>query len=460
MGVRNGVEYQRPPGFGVRHIQTFFLFLGMLLAYCMRVNMSIAIVDMTNSDNDLYFDWTYGTQSIILSSFYWGYVVFQIPSGVLAGKIGGKILIIVVVSTNAILSLMLPIAGKLGDWKLVCLCRVLQGLFQAPLFPSMHQLLSQWVPLEEKGTLCTLVYAGSTLGIFTQNIVSGLLATAFGWQSIFYVNGALGIIWTIGYVILGAATPEQSGFIKQDELKYIQASLGRTEKQKSHPTPFKKIIKCLPFWAAVAAHCGQNWGFIALMTEMPTYMAKVLDVKLSKNGMLSALPYLSMYVLSFPMGMMTDVIIRRGWLNVTNTRKLFNSIGLWGPAIALIGLSYMPEGNMLVAVIMLTITVGVNAGHYTGYTLVLIDMAPNFSASLMGISNCFANIVSLISPLIWGVIIEDETDPAEWRKCFFLSSGIYFLTNLCFVLFATSVTQSWNEPENNEKSDNKTARND
>lgn len=42
-------------------------------------------------------------------------------------------------------------------------------------------------------------------------------------------------------------------------------------------------------------------------------------------------------------------------------------LGLWGPAIALIGLSYAPEGNMVYAVVMLTLAVGINAGQYTGY---------------------------------------------------------------------------------------------
>lgn len=51
---------------------------------------------------------------------------------------------------------------------------------------------------------------------------------------------------------------------------------------QKYPTPYKKIALCLPFWAAVVAHCGQNWGFFTLMTEMPTYMAEVLHFKIAK----------------------------------------------------------------------------------------------------------------------------------------------------------------------------------
>ncbi|XP_013180516.1 PREDICTED: putative inorganic phosphate cotransporter isoform X1 [Papilio xuthus] len=441
-------------GLGMRHLQTFLLFLALCLVYSMRVNISMAIVDMTDITKEDHFEWSYSMQSMILSSFFWGYVLLMLPSGELAKRFGGKALITVSVGVNALVSLILPTAAYYGGWKFVVVCRILQGMSQSFVFPSMHHLVSQWIPLEEKGRLSTIIYAGSQLGVAIQLISSGFIASAWGWKAIFYTNGLLGGLWTAAYVFLGAASPEQSKMISQHELKYIQTSLGRTEEQKKHRTPWPKIVTCFPFWAAVVAHCGQNWGFFTLMTEMPTYMAKVLNVNLKQNGVLSSLPYLAMYLLSFPVGFLTDLLIRRRWLSITNTRKLANSIGLWGPALALIGLSYAPEGNMVVSVLMLTLTLGINAGHFTGYMLILVDLAPNFSSSLMAISNFFANIISIIAPLICGVIIQDETDPAEWRKVFFLASGIYFCTNLCFVLFTTSNKQPWNDPEENLSEEN------
>ncbi|CAH2048160.1 unnamed protein product, partial [Iphiclides podalirius] len=444
MGVDKNVNL-RPNGLGVRHAQTFLLFLAMLFAFCMRVNISMAIVDMTNEKHEEYFEWSHSKQSMILSSFFWGYVILQIPAGVLARRIGGKILMTTAVFGNSLLSLLIPSAAKYGGWQMVCACRVLQGLTQGFVYPTMHHLVSQWIPLEENGLLSTIIYAGGQLGIAFQLIISGFIASSWGWQSIFYTNAALGFIWTIAYLTFGSASPEQSKIISKDELKYIQKSLGRVDNQEHHAAPWSKIVTCLPLWAAVAAHCGQNWGFFTLMTEMPTYMAKVLKVNLKDNGVLSSLPYLAMYLLSFPMGAMTDVIIGKGWLSTSNTRRLFNTIGLWGPAIALIGLSYTPKGNIFLAVAMLTLSVGINAGQYTGYMLVIIDLAPNFSGSMMGISNFYANIISIIAPLVCGFIVQEETDPAEWRKVFFLASGVYFFTNLFFLIFMTSTRQAWND---------------
>ncbi|XP_045772826.1 putative inorganic phosphate cotransporter isoform X2 [Maniola jurtina] len=497
MGVPVDIENVRPDGWGVRHTQTFLLFMAMFLAFTMRANMSMAIVDMSNvistnanttttnstnvnttnaeytnmtnmdmaSDNmintdidnvtitnikinnGVHFNWSLQQQSMILSSFFWGYVVLQIPGGELAKRFGGKILITISIAVNSLISLLLPISAKIGDWKFVIFWRVLQGLTQAFMYPSMHHLVSQWIPLEEKGRLSTIIYAGGQLGIASQLIASGFIANAWGWQAIFYTNGALGLLWTAAYLFLGSQSPENSKLISKEELAYIQTSLGRVGKQKKYPTPFKKIALCLPFWAAVVAHCGQNWGFFTLMTEMPTYMSDVLHFNLAKNGMLSSLPYLAMFLLSFPMGSMTDLIIRRNWLSVSNTRKLFNSIGLWGPALALVGLSLAPARIYWLAVVMLVISVGINAGQYTGFMLSSIDMAPNFSSSLMGISNFVANIVSIIAPIVCGFIVHDKTNAAEWHKVFYLASGIYFFTNLFFILFATSTRQSWNEPD-------------
>ncbi|XP_023940699.1 putative inorganic phosphate cotransporter [Bicyclus anynana] len=479
MGVPVEIENIPPKGWGVRHTQTILLFFGMLLAFTMRVNMSMAIVDMTsnntaianetnvenidmtNSDmasenitsasteanKGVHFDWDLQQQSMILSSFFWGYVVLQVPGGELAKRLGGKLLITISVAVNSLISLVLPISAQIGDWKFVIFWRVLQGLTQAFVYPSMHHLVSQWIPLEEKGRLSTIIYAGGQLGIALQLIASGFLATAWGWQAIFYTNGVLGLAWTLAYCFLGSQSPEASKRIAKEELSYIQTSLGRVGEQKKYPTPYKKIALCLPFWAAVIAHCGQNWGFFTLMTEMPTYMKEVLHFNLAKNGILSSLPYLAMFLLSFPMGILTDLIIRRNWLSVSNTRKLFNSIGLWGPALALVGLALAPSHIDWLPVVMLVISVGINAGQYTGFMLISIDLAPNFSSNLMGISNFFANVISIIAPLVCGVIVHDKTDPQEWHKVFYLASGIYFFTNLFFILFTTSEQQSWNEPD-------------
>ncbi|XP_063826136.1 putative inorganic phosphate cotransporter [Ostrinia nubilalis] len=438
---------------GVRHAQALLLFLAMLIAYGMRVNMSMAIVSMTDSDLENSFDWSSKTQSLILSSFFWGYAVLQVPGGEMAARFGGKVLVLTCIVVNSAVSLLIPIGAFYGGWQMVCACRVIQGLSQGFLVPSMHHLIGKWFPLEEKSRFGTFVHSGGQLGTAVQLMISGFISSYWGWPAIFYVNGTIGAVWAAVYVFLGSSTPQTSKVISDEEKMYILTSLGHVGEQKKLKTPWKAIFKSVPFIALIVAHSGQNWGFWTLMTEIPSYMKQVMGVDIGANGVMSALPYLTMYLLSFPLGYLVDLIQKKKWLSITACRKISNTIGHWGPAVALIGLTYAPAGDATTAVIILCVVVGLNAGQYTGYLLVHIDMAPNFGGTLMGITNCIANFVSILAPLVAGLILTDQTDPDQWRIVFYLSSAVYIVCNLIFIIFGTSERQAWNEPESKDTDD-------
>ncbi|XP_028173068.1 putative inorganic phosphate cotransporter isoform X3 [Ostrinia furnacalis] len=439
-----GWRVRAAPALGVRHLQVLLIFFGLLLAYAMRVNMSMAIVAMTDPHSKHAFNWSTQTQSIILSSFFWGYIVLQVPAGVMANRIGGKSLLAAAVGINSLLVLIIPYCALHGSWKLLCACRVLQGLTQGVVFPSVHNMLGKWVPVAEKSRLGTFAYAGSSLGTALQLMFSGFIAEYWGWPMIFHSVGVLGVVWTGFYVCLGSSSPQDSRVISEEEREYIVRSLG--ESDKKYDTPWTSLLRSVPFVALIVVHCGYNWGFWTLMTEMPSYMKKVLGVDIKSNGMLSALPYLAMYLLSLPFGVMVDYVIRKNWLSLSAARKVSNSIGYYGAATALIVLCYVPP-SITAAATLFTIAVALNVGHLTGFLLVHIDMAPNFAGAMMGITNFLANIISIVAPLVAGAILKDDTDQNEWRVVFRLSAVVYFVTNTIFIIYGTSERQRWNDPD-------------
>ncbi|KAL4708188.1 hypothetical protein ACJJTC_005330 [Scirpophaga incertulas] len=409
----------------------------------MRVNMSMAIVSMTEPGAATTYNWTMQIQSVILSSFFWGYVVLQVPGGQLANRVGGKMLLAAALGVNSLVVLIIPVCAQYGGWKLLCVCRAVQGLTQGLVFPSVHEILSKWVPVEEQSRLGPFTYAGTHLGTALQLATAGYVADIWGWPMIFQSVGVLGILWTLLYLYLGSSSPQSSTYISAEERNYIQSSLGCNEKCEKHRTPWKSILTSKPFIALVVVHCGQNWGFWTLLAEMPSYMKLVLGIDIKSNGILSALPYLMLFTLSFPFSIVTEYILKRQWLSLSTCRKLSNSIGMYGAAAALVALCCVPPSNTSAAVALLVAAVGVNAGHMTGFLLVHIDMAPEHAGTMMGITNCVSNIVSIIAPLVAGAIISDETDPAQWHKVFYLASAVYVATNSVFVVLGSSLRQHW-----------------
>lgn len=75
------------------------------------------------------FDWTPETVGVVDSSFFWGYIVTQIPGGFLAARYPANRVFGSAIATSAFLNMLLPIAAKAG-FQYVMLLRIVQGLVE------------------------------------------------------------------------------------------------------------------------------------------------------------------------------------------------------------------------------------------------------------------------------------------------------------------------------------------
>ncbi|RVE43971.1 hypothetical protein evm_011374 [Chilo suppressalis] len=288
---------------------------------------------------------------------------------------------------------------------------------------------------------------GAQLGTIIEMMTSGILsASRWGWPSVFYVAGITCLVWSVLWLIFGASSPSTSKWISDEERKYIEASAGSDELTgDGMPTPWKSIVTSLPFWAILFAHCGQSLGFWTLLTELPSYMNNVLEVDIKNNGLLSALPYMSMFILSFVFSWLADFLVNRNIITLVTSRKIFNTIAFWGPAAALLVLSYLPPNNLALAVVIVAIAVGLNGAHYVGFMIGVYHRGLYCRRTLLGITNACGTVFSIMAPLSVTAVVKDEKLASEWRKVFFISVALYFLGNLFYILFVSGDIQSWNE---------------
>jgi ACS family sodium-dependent inorganic phosphate cotransporter-like MFS transporter 5 len=126
-----------------------------------------------------------------------------------------------------------------------------------------------------------------------------------------------------------------------------------------------------------------------------------------QSGGISALPYLAMWLLGFPISFLADLALSKG-VPVVIVRKFSNSIGLWIPAIAMLLLCVIKTTNSAVFVAILVVAIGFNCGTTCGFQINHIDLSPNFAGSMMSITNCMANVLGIVSPLICGLIVTEE----------------------------------------------------
>ncbi|XP_045498214.1 putative inorganic phosphate cotransporter [Colias croceus] len=488
---------------GYRHKQCILLFLALTSAYSMRTCMGMALVVMTdiepintsntsalkrsindsnismlnlNTSNLDYeindtnvgvvnetsflhslllippyptFKWNKKIQDTVQSSFFWGYMLTQIPAGTIAHHFGAKYLLTGAMLINGVLSFCLPWASSYGGWILTGIFRFVQGLAQACIIPGMHTMFGKWAPLEERGRMTAFAYSGQALGAVLGFPVAGFISSSFlGWPGIFRFYGVLltlvgGFLWW-----LSADSPAQHKYISAAERYYIESSLGQVGDagKKKQAVPWVKILRCRGLYAIMLAHIGQTWCQVTLFAEVPAYMDKVMGVNVKANGLLSALPFLIMWFASFFFSWLSDMLIVRKVFSVTVARKLANSTGAIPASIFFIILAHTSR-NIYIVETLLCIICAFKIACSVGFQVNHIDISPNFSGTMMGMTNFMANCFGSIAPMVAGFILTDVTDEYLWRKVFYLAAIIYFSTNAAYVIMGTGELADWNEPE-------------
>ncbi|XP_014231589.1 putative inorganic phosphate cotransporter isoform X2 [Trichogramma pretiosum] len=431
---------------GARHVQALLLTGGFLCCYAMRVCMSVAVVAMSDKTKPMHFDWDESTQNLMLSSFFWGYVLTQIPGGMVAQRWGAQRLYGAAVGLCGLATLAIPIAARYGDYQLVCACRVFCGLCQGVVPPIIHTLLAKWVPLPERGRFTSFVYSGGWVGNVIALQSSGLLAgSLLGWSSCFYFWGSLSLGWAVLWQFAGRESPAEHTEMAFDERLYIESSLGVVETTAPVTTPWRAILTSVPVWALLVTQCSQSWGFWMLLSKIPSYMDKVLHYDIQNNGLISSLPYLCAWLMSFPVSIMSDWAIRKNRLSTRSSRMICNTFGEVFPALALVGLGFVGAGQQLLAVGILVLAVTGNIAIYCGHHANHMDLSPNYAGPLMGFTNAAANVCSILAPLVQGYVVKDPSNVAEWRSIFFLTAGIYAAGATTFLCFGSVQVQSWND---------------
>lgn len=436
-----------------RHVVALLAMLGFFNVYSLRVNLSVGIVAMTSPT--LYpngtvqappeYNWDSKAQGIILSSFFYGYLCTQLLGGWLGTKLGGATVYGMGLTTTSLLTLVTPLVVTESYYPLVAL-RIIEGLFEGVTYPCIHAVWAKWAPPSERSSMASFAFSGSYIGTVVAMPLSGWLAESFGWASVFYVTGIMGLIWCVAWYSIVRNRPDDDKHISLEELKYLKESLG--EQTSNHIVhPWLEFFKSLPVWSIVFAHFCENWGFYTLLTQLPTFMKDTLNFDLKGAGFMSSLPYLVMAIIMQFAGRLSDWMCNKKIMSVTNVRKVFNCGAFLSQTIFMVLAAYVMTAAGVTTCLVLA--VGLGAFAWPAFSVNHLDIAPQHASVLMGISNTFATLPGILSPIISGYIVTNRTAD-EWKFVFYIAGGIYLVGAVFYGIFASAERQPWAIDETEE----------
>eukprot|EP01113_Clastostelium_recurvatum_P049013 TRINITY_DN9017_c0_g2_i3.p1 TRINITY_DN9017_c0_g2~~TRINITY_DN9017_c0_g2_i3.p1 ORF type:complete len:492 (-),score=80.29 TRINITY_DN9017_c0_g2_i3:31-1506(-) len=205
-----------------RHFPIAFLSgVCMILSYLDRSIISIAILPLCDE-----IGCTTRSKGMILGAFYYGYISTQIIGGI-AARVWGpyRVLAIMVTVWSCFTALTAPSASLV--WVLV-LIRICVGLAEGFGHPCILTIASAWFPYMERATSVAAIFGCTYIGSTLAMVVVPPLVDIMGWRSVFYISGAMGMIWVCAWSIFGSDGPASNRFISNEERDYIVQNLHDT----------------------------------------------------------------------------------------------------------------------------------------------------------------------------------------------------------------------------------------
>jgi MFS transporter, ACS family, solute carrier family 17 (sodium-dependent inorganic phosphate cotransporter), other len=420
-------------------------FFAAFVCYIDRVNISVAALAMQER-----LGWSETVKGLVLSSFFIGYMLFQIPSGYLANRFGGKLVLGIAVAWWSVFTIITPFAAL--SLPLLIAVRIGMGLGEAAMFPAAYNLFGRWIPPVERSRSVALLLSGVPIGTVFALLTSGWIVTHYGWPSVFYIFGAAGAVWVLIWILCAHNNPADHPRMSTAEralLVSIDDAVGSSEKHTQRlstdqtfersttdsaqkiTVPWKKLLSTPAVWALIVNHFCSNWGLYMLLAWLPSYFRKALGFSIEYAGLYSAAPWLIMFLTINLSGWIADRMTRRGF-GLTFIRKSMQTFGLAGSSLCL--LLAGSADSALVSVLLMCGALGALGFTWSGFLPNHLDIAPRYADILMGITNTAGTIPGIIGVALTGWLVDIS---GSYNSAFALAAAVNLFGLTIWLLFST-----------------------
>jgi sugar phosphate permease len=401
----------------VRHVVLWLTVAAYMITYMDRVVISSAVPTLRK---ELGIDMV--TMGWILSSFRWGYSLFQIPGGWLGDRIGPRRALTLIVAWWSVFTSLTALSWSAGS---MAVFRFLFGMGEAGAFPIATRSLSRWMLPAERGYAQGITHAGSRLGAaFTPPIVVFLIA-AFGWRAPFLMFGLLGVAWAAVWYWYYRDTPAQHASTNQAERDLIQNSIGEARSNTTTSVPWAQILRSSTLWKLSMMYFCYGYCLSVYLDWLPTYLNEYRHFDLKAMGFYAALPLYAGTLGDLAGGWLSDRIAHRTG-NLKMARRVVAMFGFLCAAVFIIPATFTTDPQMSVwytciAFFGLECTVGVSWA-------VPLDIGGDYAGSVSAVMNTCGNIGGAISPTLLAYLVRAY----GWNVPFVFAASLCVVAALLF----------------------------
>ncbi|WP_237579124.1 MFS transporter [Candidatus Enterococcus willemsii] len=347
------------------------LMAGYSMVYMDKSMISTAVIPIAQE-----FNLDAGQTGLIMSFFFLGYSLMQIPGGWLADKIGAKKVLML---SLGIISLFSFAFGMVSSLMLFVVIRFFAGIGHGGYPPSVTKAVASNFQLDKRTFIQSIILSTSGIG--------GILAFTLGtnlinaqWR---YGYIGLGLLFLISMILVAIFVPKDAASDASVSAKKI---------------PFSQVISNRNVLVLFVAMLLLNFLLYGNMSWLPTVLAQKFGLSITHIGYLLAFNAVFQTVAT----MFAGVLLSKLFLG---KEKIFILTATVLSAILVVG--FVLSTNLVFSMIALILVSMISVSAFTAiFTLPHKLMDQSIIGSSIGIINTGGTLGGFLAPLILGQLIK------------------------------------------------------
>ncbi len=321
---------------------------------------------------------------VLFGAFFWSYALLQIPAGYLAERFGA---LPVLASGLVIWAAATMLVGAVHSFGALLALRLLLGIGESVSFPCVSKLLAAEVPVGSLGRANGVIAFGYLFGPAVGAYAGGWLLDSYGWRPMFWVFGALSLLWLIPWA--GVKTRSRAAVAGVADSPALRVLL----RQRS-------------LWGTSLAHFSANYTYYFMLTWLPLYLVKERGFSTAAMAGIAASAYLVNAFSALLGGWILDrVVTQSGRTNIAY--KALSMSSHLGSVACMLCIAAAPPVVAMGAIFVYQVLCGLASPCTFAASQILAG--PAASGRWVGIQNALANLSGVIAALATGFLIPDTS---------------------------------------------------
>jgi sugar phosphate permease len=351
----------------------------------------------------------------VYSAFAYPYLLFQIIGGWVSDRFGARIGLTVcgVIWASATL-----LTGTVSSLAAVLFLRVMLGFGEGATFPTATRAMSDWTPKEKRAFAQGITHASARLGnALTPPLVAWLIA-AVTWRGSFIFLGIISLAWVIAWALYFRDNPSDHPDITPLELERLPSYAAQRKREKETVPWIMLARRMIP--VTVVYFC-YGWTLWLYLAWIPSFFLHSYRLNLKSSALFSAGVFFAGVLGNTLGGVISDWIFDRTGDRKKARRNLV-VVGFVCSVASMLPILQLHDLTWVAVFLSL-------AFFFSEFTIgpmwaIPMDIAPRFSGSASGLMNTGSALAAIISPLVFGYVI-DKT--GNWTLPFLGSIGLLLI---------------------------------